>query len=145
MKWKALAFEAEVISKDILKKEFLTEDLYSAYRDQVGRLRKRLASLEEIESPKILTQIEEKFTLIETRLKVLNPTHQIQTNFEFFTRKIYHVKDRLSLLKESLEVFENEYSNLSTMHCKRQEIEREIALLENQLVDANNQREALLA
>ncbi len=140
MKWKAIAFEAEVISKDVLGKEFLTEELYLTYRDQVNVLKKRLATLAESGSPNVLSQIEDKFFLIETRLKVLNPTHRIQTNFEFFTRKIYHVKDRLSLLKESLEAFKNGYSNLSTIHCKKQEIKKEIALLEQQLIDAKPTR-----
>ena len=145
MKWKSLAFEAEIISKDILSKEFLTEELYCTYRDQMIRLKQRLETLADPETPIILEQLQEKFALIEARLKVLNPTHRIQTNFEFFTRKITHCKDRLELLKESLLRFENEYANLSTMHCKKKEIEREISLIENQLLDAQNQREALLA
>ena len=145
MKWKAIAFEAEVISKDVLGKEFLTEELYLIYRDQVGLLKKRLAMAADSGSPKLLSHIEEKLSLIETRLKVLNPTHRIQTNFEFFTRKIYHIKDRLSLLKESLEAFETRHFNLSTAYCKKEEVKREIALLERELMDAHHQREALLA
>ena len=145
MKWKALAFEAEIISKDILSKEFLTEELYRAYRDQTIRLKKRLENLSELENSNALGHLQEKFALIEARLNVLNPTHRIQTNFEFFTRKITHCNDRLSFLKESLLLFECEYENLSTVHCKKVEIEKEIALLERQLLDAMNQREALLA
>lgn len=145
MKWKALAFEAEIISKDILNKEFLTEDLYRTYRDQTIRLKQRLETLAYPESPEVLKQLQEKFALIDARLNVLNPTNRIQTNFEFYTRKITHCKDRLALLKESLMRFENEYANLSTVHCKKKEIEREIALLQQQLMDAENQREALLA
>lgn len=37
MQWKALAFETEIISKDLLNKKFLTEDLYKAYRTQMDR------------------------------------------------------------------------------------------------------------
>lgn len=145
MKWKALAFEAEIISKDILTKEFLTEDLYRTYRDQTIRLKHRLETLDHPENPDVLKQLQEKFALIDARLNVLNPTNRIQTNFEFYTRKITHCKDRLSLLKESLMRFENEYANLATVHCKKKEIEREIANLQQQLIDAENQREALLA
>lgn len=145
MKWKALAFEAEIISNDILSKEFLTEELYRTYRDQTIRLKHRLERLAELETPKNLGELQEKFAMIEARLKVLNPTHQIQTNFEFFTRKITHYKDRLTFLKESLLIFENEYANLSTVQCKKKEIEKEINLLEAQLIDTENQREALLA
>lgn len=142
MHWKALAFEAEIISKDLLRKEFLTEDLYKAYRTQMDRLKKRLEKLEQNQRS---SMVEEKLALIEARLKVLNPTHRIQTNFEFFTRKITHYQDRLSFLKDRLLLFDNEYHNLATMHCKKQEIEKEIALLEKELVDAHNQRNALLA
>ena len=145
MKWKALAFEAEIISKDILTKKFLTEDLYRTYQDQTIRLKQRLDTLAHSENPDLLEELQEKFALIDARLKVLNPTNRIQTNFEFFTRKIIHCKDRLALLKESLMHFENDYANLATVHCKKKEIEREIALLEQQLIDAENQREALLA
>lgn len=145
MKWKALAFEAEIISKDILSKEFLTEGLYSAYRDQTIRLKQRLETLAHPENPEVLKKLQEKFALIDSRLRVLNPSNRIQTNFEFFTRKITHCKDRLTILKEVLLRFDNDYANLSTVHCKKKEIEREIAILEQQLMDAKNLREALLA
>ncbi|WP_316358704.1 hypothetical protein [Candidatus Neptunichlamydia sp. REUL1] len=85
-KWKALAFESELIAKDVLSKNFLSEELYQSYTTQVLRL--------EAEVSKINTQncapIRKNLEVIETRLRVLNPEHRIQTNFEFFTRKIYH-------------------------------------------------------
>lgn len=87
--------------------------------------------------------VEEKLVLIEARLKILNLTNWIQTNFEFFTRKITHHQDRLSLLKDRLLLFDNEYHNLATMQSKKKEIEREIALLEKEFADAHNQRNAM--
>lgn len=141
MQWKALAFEAEIISKDLLNKKFLTEGLYKTYRAQMDRLKNRLERLEPNERS---SMVEEKLALIEARLKVLNPTKRIQTNFEFFTRKITHYQDRLSLLKDRLLLFDNDYHNLATMQCKKKEIEREIALLEKELADAHNQRNALI-
>ncbi len=140
-KWKALVFESELIAKDVLNKEFLSEELYQSYAAQAMRL--------EVEVSKInthdFTPIRKNLEVIETRLRVLNPEHRIQTNFEFFTRKIYHFQSRLELLKESLEAFEEAYPNLSMHHVKRSAIEKEIALIETQLQDTVNQREALLA
>ena len=140
-RWKALAFESELIAKDVLNKEFLSEELYQSYAAQAMRL--------EVEVSKInahdCTPIRKNLEVIETRLRVLNPEHRIQTNFEFFTRKIYHFQSRLELLKESLEAFEKAYPNLSMHHVKRSAIEKEIAIIEAQLQDTVNQREALLA
>lgn len=142
MKWKALAFEAEIISKDLLRKEFLTENLYEAYRTQMDRLKKRLDALEQSDQS---LGIEEKLAVIESRLKVLNPTHRVKTNFEFFTRKITHYQDRLSFLKDRLALFDTESHNLAIVQCKKEDIEKEIALLEKELADTHNQRNALLA
>lgn len=141
MQWKALAFEAEIISKDLLSKEFLTEDLYQAYRIQMDRLKNRLKRLEQRDSSPM---VEEKLALIEARLKALNPTRRIQTNFQFFNRKIIHYQDRLTLLKDRLLLFESDYHHLATMQCKKREIEREIAVLEKELADTKNQRDALI-
>jgi len=140
-KWKALAFESELIAKDVLSKEFLSEELYQSYTAQVLRLEAEVSKINTHNCAPIRKNLE----VIETRLRVLNPEHRIQTNFEFFTRKIYHFQGRLELLKESLEVFEEEYSNLSIQHVKRSAIEKEIALIEAQLQDTVSQREALLA
>jgi len=140
-KWKALAFESELIAKDVLKKEFLSEELYQSYTDQAIRLGMEVGKINTHDCAPIQKNLE----VIRTRLRVLNPEHRIQTNFEFFTRKIYHFQSRLELLKESLEAFEEEYSNLSIQHVKRFALEEEIALMEAQLQDTVNQREALLA
>ncbi|MCB1109428.1 MAG: hypothetical protein KDK64_00455 [Chlamydiia bacterium] len=140
-KWKALAFESELIAKDVLSKEFLSDELFQSYSKQVQRLKVEVEGLEALQSDPIRKNLE----VIETRLRILNPEHRIQTNFEFFTRKISHFQSRLELLKESLEAFNAEYTNLSMHHVKRAAIEQEIALLESQLSDAVNQREALLA
>ena len=140
-KWKALAFESELIAKDVLNKEFLSDDLFQSYSKQMQRLKVEAERLEIPQSGPIRKNLE----VIETRLRVLNPEHRIQTNFEFFTRKISHFQSRLELLKERLKAFDSGYTNLSVHHVKRAAIEQEIALLENQLSDAVNQREALLA
>ena len=128
-KWKALAFESELIAKDVLKKEFLSEELYQSYTDQAIRLGMEVGKINTHDCVPIQKNLE----VIRTRLRVLNPEHRIQTNFEFFTRKIYHFQSRLELLKESLEAFEKEYSNLSIQHVKRFALEEEIALMEAQL------------
>lgn len=141
MQWKALAFEAEIISKDLFSKEFLTENLYQAYRIQVDRLKNHLKRLEQTDSSPM---VEEKIALIEARLKAVNPNRRIQTNFQFFNRKITHYQDRLALLKDRLLLFENDYHHLATMQCKKEEIEKEIALLEKELADTKNQRDALI-
>jgi hypothetical protein len=140
-KWKALSFESELIAKDVLKKEFLSEELYQTYADQAIRLGMEVGKI----STHDCAPIQKNLEVIRIRLRVLNPEHRIQTNFEFFTRKIYHFQSRLELLKESLEAFEEEYSNLSIQHVKRFALEEEIALMEAQLQDTVNQREALLA
>lgn len=141
-KWKALAFESEMISKDILSKEYLPENLWKSYREQVVRLKMRMAQLGHSPMEKTL---QEKLFQIEARLKFLNPENRIQTNFEFFTKKIHYFKNRLEFLNQSLESFDNEYNNLSTIQCKRAQIEQEIANLEKSLAETHCQREALLA
>ena len=140
-KWKALAFESELIAKDVLNKEFLSEELYQSYTSQAIRLEVEVNRMSAYDC----TPIRKNLEVIETRLRVLNPEHRIQTNFEFFTRKISHFQSRLELLKESLEAFEETYSNLSIHHVKRSAIEKEIELIEIQIQDTINQREALLA
>lgn len=141
-KWKALSFESELISKDILNKEFLPDELWKSYREQVTRLKVRMAELGE--SP-YESSLKEKFVQIEARLRFLHPENRIQTNFEFFTRKIHYFKNRLAYLNECLESFENGYNNLATIQCKRAQVEREISMLEKSLVDTECQREALVS
>ena len=145
MKWKTLTFESEMISKAILNKEFLPEDLWESYRNQVSRLKLRMKRLDKGEGSSIQKYLQEKLVQIEGRLKFLNPENRIQINFEFFTRKIYYFKNRLEFLNQRLEAIEKEYRNLGTVRCKRAQIEREITLLEKSLVGTQRQREALLA
>lgn len=140
-KWKALAVESELIANDVLSKEFLTEELFHAYSKQALRLKIEAEKIKEPNSAPIY----ENLKLIESRLRVLNPEHRIQTNFEFFTRKIYHFEGRLEVLKEKLAAFEEASQSLNVYHVKYAAIQKEIVLLEQQLVDAVNQREALLA
>lgn len=145
MKWKALAFESEMISKAVLTKEFLPEDLWKSYRDQILRLKHRMEKLSQGKSSSLHEHLQEKFSKIEGRLKFLNPENRIQINFEFFTKKIHYFKNRLDFLNQSLETLDKGYSHLGTIQSKRAQVEKEITLLEKSLTDVHMQREALLA
>ena len=141
-KWKVLAFESEMISKEILSNEFLPEELYRSYSKKISRLKLKLAKQSKSSMKK---HFEEKFDQIEAQLKLLNSEKRIQTNFEFFTRKIHYFKNRLDFLHQSLECFDKRYYNLVTIQCKRAQIEEEIASLEKSMVDVQRKREELLA
>lgn len=145
MKWKALAFESEMISKVVLTKEFLPEDLWKSYRDQVSRLKCRMEKLSQGKRSSLQKHLQEKFFKIEGRLKFLNPENRIQINFEFFTKKIHYFKNRLDFLNQSLESIDRVYPHVGTTQSKRAQVEKEINLLEKSLTDAHRQREALLA
>lgn len=145
MTWKALAFESELICKAVLTKEFLPENLWESYKNQVSRLKSRMEQLHEVQDSSIHKHLRNKFSQIEERLKFLNPENRIQVNFEFFTKKIHYFKNRLERLRDSLLALSNTHPSSKYIQFKRLQIEQEIKVLEQSLADTDKQREALLA
>ncbi|MCB1085032.1 MAG: hypothetical protein KDK60_02910 [Chlamydiia bacterium] len=142
IKWKVLALESEVISKDILKREFLTPELYETYMTQARRLQSRLDELKEASKAEPKPEPEERLTFIQNRLKYLNPEKKVATNLKFYTQKISHFESRLTFLRESLSAFNGGVGRMISS-CKKERIEKEIALIEEKLAGAKRQLNSL--
>lgn len=152
MTWEAIAYELKAISK-ALSREYLPEAEWQSYCEQIQKLQEKIQRFcpKEVKESKneriqeLRDRVFNDIKNVEMRLHVLNPEERTQVHFQFFTRQIVHYEERLAELEAVLCSFDDVFLNLSTNHCKRAQIEREMALLRQGLENAERKREALLA